>query len=269
MGHGLVGPDADAELDVALRVLTPADLTAGRRWVSAADLARLTEDEAEQIRHAVPRRRQEFASGRVLLRELLGRDVPIPVAVDRSPVLPPGFCGSLAHDDDVVVAAVSAVPSVLSIGIDVEPATPLEADVGALVLRPDEPGIDAHLAFTMKEAAYKAWSGLGGPMLDHHDVRLTMTTDAFRAEIMTEGIALDGSWITAGGRWLALVVVRDAASGARRHDAAEGRRPPVRPPCLKSAAGRWTPRLAAHGRVALQVHLLCADPEGWYLRWSQ
>jgi 4'-phosphopantetheinyl transferase EntD len=113
----------------------------------------------------------------------------------------------LAHDWELVVAAVSADPGVLAIGIDVEPAAPLEPGVARLVLRPDEIGLDAHRAFTMKEAAYKAWSTLGGRMLDHHDVRLSVEGSEFQAEIVAHGVRYQGRSVIAAGRWIALVVV--------------------------------------------------------------
>ena len=37
----------------------------------------------------------------------------------------------------------------------------MSADEAALVLRPDEAGLDPRLAFVLKEATYKAWCGLG------------------------------------------------------------------------------------------------------------
>ena len=53
-------------------------------------------------------------------------------------------------------------PAIVALGIDIEPATPLSAGVARLILRPEERHLDPHLAFVLKEAAYKAWSELGG-----------------------------------------------------------------------------------------------------------
>ena len=158
---------------------------------------------------AVPRRRREFASGRALLRDLIGMDVPIPSGRDRAPILPPGVCGSLAHDDGFVVAAVASRTDFRSLGVDIEPIDPLDQMTAAAILRADEAGLDAHLAFTLKEAAYKAWSGAGGGMLEHHDVRVSIVGSQFRAEVVTAETTLEGAFTTAGGRWLALVAVND------------------------------------------------------------
>ena len=112
------------------------------------------------------------------------------------------------------IAAVSDDPNVVAIGIDLEPTTPLASDLAGLILRPDEDVLDAHLAFTLKEAAYKAWSTMGGRLLDHADVRLNVAPDTFGAEVVPDGVTLTGRWGAAAGRWIALVVVRDRLEGA-------------------------------------------------------
>jgi 4'-phosphopantetheinyl transferase EntD len=209
-----VSGHSDQEIDAALRALATAGIRVGWRRITAYDLADLRPVEARHVRHAVERRRQEFATGRALLRELIGNEADIPVAANRSPVLPRGFRGSLAHDEVFAIAAVSDDPTVLAIGIDLEPATPLETDLAALILRADEDPLDAHLAFTLKEAAYKAWSTLGGRLLDHADLRLSVAADMFVAEVVPDGAMLSGRWAAAAGRWTALVVVRDHLEGA-------------------------------------------------------
>jgi 4'-phosphopantetheinyl transferase EntD len=164
------------------------------------------EVERAHVRRATERRVREFGSGRALLRELIGRDIPIPVGSDRAPVLPSDVCGSLAHDAGFVVAAVADRQLVRSLGIDIEPVGPLDEPTARAILRPDEE-LDAHLAFTLKEATYKAWSGLGGRMLEFHEVRLSVTGKGFRAAVVPERQAFDGLFETAADRWIALVVV--------------------------------------------------------------
>jgi 4'-phosphopantetheinyl transferase EntD len=206
--------EVEAQLRTALDSLGSPAVRLGCRRISSTDVLELHEVEAAHIRRAVPERQREFASGRVLLRALMGNDVAVPVAPDRSPVLPDGVRASLAHDREFAVAAVSRDASVLALGIDLEPTTPLEPDLATLVMRRDEPGIDPHLGFTMKEATYKAWSALGGRVLDHADVHLVATGRRFRARVVADGSWFEGAWASAGGRWIALVVAR-----ARRLDA--------------------------------------------------
>jgi 4'-phosphopantetheinyl transferase EntD len=189
----------------ALRALAPPHVAVGVRTIGDWPMFDV---EREHVKAAAPRRRLEFASGRALLRDLIGVDVPIPVGSDRAPVLPPGVCGSLAHDERFVVAAIGSRKEFRSIGVDVEPVDPLDHETAKAILRTDEAGLDAHLVFTLKEAAYKAWSGLGGRMLEHHDVRISTMESLFRAEVVTARVTLDGGFATAGGRWLALIAVQ-------------------------------------------------------------
>jgi 4'-phosphopantetheinyl transferase EntD len=188
--------------------MAPADVDVGARRIDAADLKTLWPAEAAAVRAAVAKRRQEFASGRALLRQLLRLDAVILVGRDRAPVLPTGIVASLAHDATYVVAAVSAHPDVRALGIDIEPAVPLADDIAALVLRHDEDDLDAHLAFTLKEAAYKAWSASGGRLLDHQEVRLTVDVEEFSAEVIDDQTTFAGTYRQVADRWVALVVAR-------------------------------------------------------------
>jgi 4'-phosphopantetheinyl transferase EntD len=193
---------------MALHALAPVGVRVGHRRITTGDIADLRGVEVAYVRRAVVARQREFASGRALLREMIGYDGAIPAADDRSPLLPWGWRGSLAHDREFAIAAVSSERSVAALGIDIEPATVLGPEVAALVLRPDEAGLDAHLAFTMKEATYKAWSSLGGRLLDHEDIRLSATAATFRANVVPDRAFFAGTWVRAADRWIALVVVR-------------------------------------------------------------
>ena len=191
----------------ALAALAPSGVRTGVRAIDAGDLATLREIEAETVARAVEVRRREFATGRTLLRELIGFEGAIPMRPDRAPALPPNVVGSLAHDRGLAIAAVADAGAFRALGVDVEPSDVLTGDLGRVILRPDERSIDAHLAFVLKEAAYKAWSATGGPMLDHHDVRVSIDGERFHAEVVGRGTTLAGRFRTVGGRHLALVVV--------------------------------------------------------------
>jgi 4'-phosphopantetheinyl transferase EntD len=218
-------------LTLALRSIAPPGVRVGARRITPDDVDELFTDERSVIARAVPQRGNEFATGRVLLRSLMDRDVPIGVAANRAPRLPPDVRGSLAHDRAFAVAAITRDPSIDSIGIDVEPTTPLEPSMCSTILRRDERNLDAHLAFTLKEATYKAWSGLGGRMLEFHEVRLNVGDHRFRADVVADATSFHGRFAAAAGRWVALVVARGRGRGCcpeserRADDVASGHVP--------------------------------------------
>ncbi len=205
-------PDADERaLATALAGLAPPAVRVGVRRIDASHVSGLRDVERQAMRTAVPGRLREFATGRALLRELMEVDEAIPVAADRTPLVPSGFRVSLAHDDRYAIAAVSRDEQVEALGIDLEPSISLEPEIGRIILRPDDAEVDARLAFTLKEAAFKAWSGSGGRMLEHHDVRLTAAESTFEAEVVPDGVRIRGRFIEAVERWLALAVVLTGA----------------------------------------------------------
>ena len=160
---------------------------------------------------------------------MIGADVVIPMGTDRRPVLPEGVRATLAHDDTWAVAVATRDEAIRALGIDIEPDERLEAELVEIILRPDHRdlagiALDARLAFTLKEAAYKAWSAAGGRVLDHHDVRLTASPTTFSAHDGTGALVAGGTYTAAAGRLLALayfVSTDDRREGRsrNRHDA--------------------------------------------------
>ena len=127
--------------------------------------------EAALIAAASPRRRADFARGRLAARAALAQAGVAGVAIladaDRVPCWPIGFVGSIAHTAQVAVAVVANVAAVTALGVDVEVAAALSPDVWAQVLTaaeratvlalPEaERGWAALRHFCAKEAAYKA-----------------------------------------------------------------------------------------------------------------
>lgn len=203
---------AAADLSRALGDLAPAGVRVGAAVIDAADEARLHPEEAAIVASAVAKRRREFASGRALLRSLLGVDGPVTVLASRAPSLPAGVVASLAHDDEVVVAAVNTDPAVIALGVDVETEGAVGADVADVVRRPEERELDPTWVFVAKEATYKAWSTGGGRILRHDEVRVVPGADGrFTATVLDPtpevGREFTGRSAVAGGRVVALVVV--------------------------------------------------------------
>src|SRR5262245_55392675 len=99
--------------------------------------------EEPAVKNAVPKRRNEFATGRECVhRALASLGYPytaVPSGNDRVPVWPAGVTGSVTHSPTLAVAAVSSQGTVRAIGIDIEPAVELEADFTRMLAAPGEP----------------------------------------------------------------------------------------------------------------------------------
>ena len=192
--------------DAMLRRLAADRVDIGWLPVDIAHAATLTTAEAEFVERAVSVRRAEFSTGRALLRGLVGRDVEILRSERGAPVLPDGVVGSLAHDRGLAVAALGRASEIRAVGVDVEPLRELDPPVAEMVVRPDDVVPDAITAFVAKEAAYKAWSVLGGEMLEHHDVRVVADAAGYTAEL--DGtMTVRGEIGRAADRVVALVVM--------------------------------------------------------------
>lgn len=193
-------------LDTLLRGLAAGRCRVGWRWIDVDGVPGLTTAEAHIVERAVERRQAEFATGRRLLRNLMGTDVEILRASNGAPILPPDFVGGLAHDREVVIGAVASAEAVRAVGIDIEPEQEVEEQVAEIVVRSDDVVPDPLTAFVVKEAAYKAWSVLGGDMLEHHDVNVIVEGDRYRADLRGE-LEVHGELGRAAGRVVALVVI--------------------------------------------------------------
>ncbi len=154
--------------------------------------ALLPEEEA-QIRRAVPRRRRDFTAGRSCAREALARlgfaEQPLLSDADRVPRWPPGAVGSISHSGSWCGVAVARAESAAGLGLDVEGDAPLEPSLVPRICSPQElecfgrlpppPAADwPKLAFSLKEAAYKAYFPLARTFLGFHDLELEVDAEA-------------------------------------------------------------------------------------------
>lgn len=124
-------------------------------------------EELEFVAHAVEKRRLEFARGRQCARAALRRlglpQPALPVGSNREPLWPRGVVGSITHTRDFCAAAVGRQSAYDGIGIDLEPAEPLEPAVAERVASAREmthlvgmsPLLAARLVFSAKESFYK------------------------------------------------------------------------------------------------------------------
>lgn len=135
------------------------------RRVSAPLLA----GERAATERMVPARHREFAAGRAAARQAMQAigcaQIAVPMGEDRTPVWPDGLRGSISHCATACIAVVG--PSPATLGIDLEPDTPLDADLIPHICMPLERdwlalqpptarGALARIIFSAKEAVFKA-----------------------------------------------------------------------------------------------------------------
>jgi 4'-phosphopantetheinyl transferase EntD len=165
-------------------------------------------EEARAVAGAVARRRHEFLVGRGCAHAALaaiGRDDgPIGVGPGRQPRWPAGVVGSIAHGGDWAGAVVAVAGDVVGLGLDIEPvAPPLSGGVERLVLTagerhrlpvdPDLARVSAKVAFTAKEAVYKALHPSTGWSLEPADVEIDVDVASGRWHArLHERFPLDG-----------------------------------------------------------------------------
>ncbi|HKS63846.1 MAG TPA: 4'-phosphopantetheinyl transferase superfamily protein [Xanthobacteraceae bacterium] len=175
-----VDPLLQRELDA----LAPPGLLIGHRLISPGDEEALLGEEAVSIASTVVGARRASGAARIVARALLAQlghpRAPLPKSASGAPAWPAGIAGSLAHDDEVAVAAVGRQRDIGSVGIDVEPAVMLPPDMLELIATPTELGkiaddpLRGKLLFAAKEAVYKAVYPLERVFLEFRDIEVDL-----------------------------------------------------------------------------------------------
>ena len=174
----------DSLLQQTIDALAPSGLLIGHRVISPGDEFALLDAEAATMAAAATDRRRASGAARHVARELMMRlgyaQLPIPKGASGAPIWPAGLTGSMAHDDRIAVAAVGLQRDFAAVGIDVEPAVPLPADMLELIATPqelrtiaDDP-LRGKLLFAAKEAVYKAVHPLDSVFLEFHDIEVDL-----------------------------------------------------------------------------------------------
>ena len=179
-----------ASLQSLLQEIAPRRVLIGHKIIAEGDEQALLAEERGAFAGSVVKVRRASGAARMVARELMRRmDVapqPVIKADGGMPTWPDGMVGSLAHDATVAVAALASRDDYLSIGIDIEPAEPLDPDLLDMVATPGERAaieegirktiqaapLHGRLLFAIKEAVYKAAYPLDRVFLDHHDVEV-------------------------------------------------------------------------------------------------
>jgi len=172
------------ELGLSLGALAPPGILIGHRLITVGDEHALLAEEAGPFERSAVHVRRASGAARIVARALLHRlgheMTALPKSLGGAPIWPKGVLGSLAHDSRVAVAAVGASENLEGVGIDVEPAEILPADLLHLVTTPRERAriesdpYRGRLFFVAKEAAYKAVYPLDHAFLGHHDVEVDL-----------------------------------------------------------------------------------------------
>lgn len=191
----------------------------------------LCPEEAALIRGASTGRVQEFTAGRLMAREALTclGLVPGPVLVGpgREPLWPEGAVGSITHSHGWCAAAAALGRDYAGLGIDAEPAGPLDSELLDTVLTPGElDGLQrapekarlvlARAIFSARESVFKCLFPLSRAPLEPGDlcVRLSWYRGRFFARL-PPGMpppfgsvpVIEGRFLVEGGRLLTAVAL--------------------------------------------------------------
>jgi 4'-phosphopantetheinyl transferase EntD len=173
----------DPSLQQAIVALAPPGLLIGHRVISPGDEFALLDAEAAAMAAVAVDRRRASGAARHVVRGLMTRlgyaRLPVLKEAFGAPVWPAGLTGSMAHDERIAVAAVGLRRDFAAVGIDVEPAVPLPADMLDLIATPRElrainDPLDGKLLFAAKEAVYKAVHPRDGVFLEFHDIEVDL-----------------------------------------------------------------------------------------------
>lgn len=183
----------------ALAALLPAGVIGCAVTCRAGNIDTLAplfpEEIDERLLRSVEKRQREFRAGRDAARRALSvLGVPacsIPKDPTGPPCFPAGITGSITHAGrDLTLAISVATREPILLGVDAEEVRPIDDDVTARVVTKAELAAIARLgfgslaplvAFSAKEAVYKALYPRYRTFLEFHDVQLTADDGALRA----------------------------------------------------------------------------------------
>ena len=164
----------------------------GARAIAPDDEDRLWPEEAEALAALRLERRRASGAARALARNLLAEFGARPCAIGRDgdgvPLWPPGFAGSLAHDETHALAAVARSEKISALGADLEPDAPLASELVELVATPaeraryDQALLRRPVLFVAKEAAFKALFPADRRFLDFHDIEIDLGSGRARTK---------------------------------------------------------------------------------------
>lgn len=166
----------------------------------------VSEAEEALIARAVDKRKREFRAGRNCAHALFSEHnikcAALLKGKQREPAWPSGWVGSISHTAGLCVVAIAPASAFISIGLDVEQATPLSDEIRDVICSPEEqdaitalklkPGSKIagyaldKLIFSAKESIHKTYFPLNYHTLDFLDARIDLCSKnhSFEAKIV-------------------------------------------------------------------------------------
>ncbi len=198
-----------------LKPLLPSDIIVTSESISPTHVKELLPQEATLIQHAAEKRRLEFATGRLCVRQALAQlgihNFPLIAGKDRCPIWPKDIRGSISHASTSCIVAIRRSDLNKSIGIDMEIRRSVDPELWHLVLLPDEKKwinaqnkIDhadaATLIFSAKESAYKYQYLITRKYMDFHDMYVQIDLDGFAFSVSYKSTCIAAliEWKTTG-----------------------------------------------------------------------
>jgi 4'-phosphopantetheinyl transferase EntD len=171
-------------IDAMIDEMPVPGILIGHRLIAPGDELALLPEELAPLAGSVDKVRRASGAARIVARDLMTRfgatQQPVIKSASGAPLWPPRLMGSLAHSRQVAVAALARRGDFAGIGIDVEPAEPIDADLVRIVATATERNsiaedlLQCRVLFAVKEAVYKSVNPLDGVFLEHHDVEVRL-----------------------------------------------------------------------------------------------
>jgi 4'-phosphopantetheinyl transferase EntD len=100
---------------------------------------------------------------------------------DRAPIWPAGLRGTITHDRDLCLAAVTDDPRITALGLDLDADAPLPPEVLAEILLPGDDRHEPRLVFSAKETVFKALYPQVRTVFGFDAVRIALSEGRFTA----------------------------------------------------------------------------------------
>lgn len=168
----------------------------------------LLQPERQYLSNAVAKRRNEFSTGRWLMREGLKALGEPPVAICKGrfgePDWPAGIVGSLSHSGLVCALLIARSVDLIGVGIDIEASESDIGDAADFILTNDEATEfrstrELRRIFSAKEAIYKCLFPTSQEFLDFHDISIRLDHQAKTFSAYSNSDKLPTGLVESGG----------------------------------------------------------------------